>query len=187
MYRDLETLYRTTIQRNPECWLMHNNLGALLIDRDVDAAVACFERALEIHPTYADPENNLGNVALRRGRRDEAAAHFRRALQHDPSHTDALNNLAWLLATSPQAALRDGPEAVRLAVCANELTGGENADLLDTLAAAYAEAGRFDDARRTVDRAIAFAQTTQQPELIAPLRAKARLYAAGVPFHEKTP
>ena len=187
MYRDLETLYRTTIRRNPDCWLMHNNLGALLIDRDLDEAAACFQRSLQINPRYADPENNLGNVALRRGRSAEAIMHFRQALARDPEHTDALNNLAWILATASQASLRDGTQAVRLAERANQLTGGENPNLLDTLAAAYAEAGRFDEARRSVDRAIELARATQQPELIEPLRAKARLYAARIPFHDKTP
>jgi tetratricopeptide (TPR) repeat protein len=111
----------------------------------------------------AESTYERGLALQRRGRLAEALPLFRQAIRLDPDLAGALNHLAWLEATHPDAKLRDGPEAVRLAerACrAMEIGGrewrpsGVAADCLDTLAAAYAEVGRFDDAIKTVRRAI---------------------------------
>ena len=61
MYADIETLYRTTVDRNPDCWMAHDNLGRALADRgQVDEAIAHYRKALEIKPDYAEAHNNLG-------------------------------------------------------------------------------------------------------------------------------
>ena len=93
------------------------------------------------------------------------------------------NNLAWRLATCPQAALRDGARAVELAREADRLAGGKNPDYLDTLAAAYAEAGQFPQAVEAAERALTLAVAQSNPRM-EDIRARLKLYQGGSPFHE---
>jgi arylsulfatase len=98
-------------------------------------------------------ETARGIAAEQRGEHARAIAHYRKALEHDPRHLEATNNLAWLLATaSPE--LREPATAIALARGALERDPGSPA-ILDTLAAAYAAAGRASDAVRTQRRALA--------------------------------
>jgi tetratricopeptide (TPR) repeat protein len=96
------------------------------------------------------------------------------------SNALAQNNLAWLLATSPKASLRNGDKAVELAQQANALTGGKNPNILDTLAAAFAEAGRFDDAMRTAQKALELARAAGQQDLVEELNGEMKRYEAGL-------
>jgi Flp pilus assembly protein TadD len=93
------------------------------------------------------------------------------------------NNLAWLLATCSKASLRNGGKAVELARQANALTGGENPIILNTLAAAFAEAGRFSEAVETARRALRLAETQSNTNLTGQLQLEMKLYQAGSPFH----
>ncbi len=95
-----------------------------------------------------------------RGQFDEAIFQFQQALKLKPGDADAHGSLAWLRATCPQASLRNGAEAIEHAQQANQLSGGKQPDVLHTLAAAYAEAGRFPEALATVRKALDLA--TQQ-------------------------
>ena len=98
MYTYAETLYRTTVTRNDNCWLAHNNLGLLLMDRGrTDEAMAHFQKALEINPNYGDAHYNLGILLEKMGRTDEAMAHLLKTLELDPNYADAHNNLGLLL------------------------------------------------------------------------------------------
>jgi hypothetical protein len=92
--------------------------------------------------------------------------------------------LAWLLATTSRADLRDGKEAVRLAENACRLTDNKNPFLIGTLAAAYAEAGRFPEAVTTAQNAITLATAAGETQLAARNRELLELYQAGKPFHE---
>jgi Flp pilus assembly protein TadD len=150
----------------------------------VDEAITQYQRALQSEPDYADAHNNLGNAFLQKGRIDEAITHFQKALQIKPVNPEVQNNLAWLLATGPAASLRDGNQAVELARQANELTGGKNPVILHTLAAAFAEVGRFSDARRTAQKAIGLSQAAGQPDLAARLKDELKRYEAGLPLHQ---
>jgi hypothetical protein len=96
-----------------------------------------------------------------------------------------LNNLAWLLASCPDAAFRNGLEAVRLATRACELTGYARPLLIGTLAAAQAEAGDFPAAIATAERAAALAGALRLEEVAAKNRELIQLYRQGQPFHEK--
>ena len=99
MYADVETLYRTTIDRNPNCWLAQNNLGLVLAARgQVDEAIAHYRKALEIKPDYADAHYNLANASAGRGQFDEAIAHYRKALEIKPDYVEAHYNFANVLA-----------------------------------------------------------------------------------------
>ena len=100
MYRNAEALYRTTVARNPDCWMAHTHLGLLLMDSGRQReALPHLLRALDHHPDQADAHSNLGLLLTNMGRSDEAMAHLRKALQLDPNHADAYNNLGLLLAS----------------------------------------------------------------------------------------
>jgi len=94
MYSNLETLYRTTIERNPACWLAYNNLGLALEQKgQMDNAIAQFQKTLEIRPDFTEAHNNLGNVLSQEGHMDEAMAQYHRALEIDPNNAEAHNDL----------------------------------------------------------------------------------------------
>jgi Flp pilus assembly protein TadD len=114
----------------------------------------------------------------------EALAVFRQAAEIAPGNPRFLNDLAWLLATGPVAALRDGPRALELARQASELTGGKNPFFLHTLAAAWAETGRFDEAARCAQAAVALAETSGQHDLTSHLQAELKRYQAGLALHD---
>jgi Tfp pilus assembly protein PilF len=80
-YRDVETLYRATIAKNPECWMALNNLGGMLVARGSrDEGRALVLKAVALRPRYAEAHNNLGIVAFDEGRIDQAIGEFREAL-----------------------------------------------------------------------------------------------------------
>jgi hypothetical protein len=97
---------------------------------------------------------------------------------------EVMNNLAWQLATSPDPKNRDGNEAVRLAERACKLTGYRETVMVGTLGAAYAEAGRFDEAIVTAEKACALATAANKPELLKINQQLLELYRQHLPFHE---
>ena len=117
----------------------------------------------------------------------DALSQYQNALQIEPANPALQNNLAWLLATSPEASLRDGNRAVELARQANALTSGQNPAFLTTLAAAFAEAGRFPEAVETAQRALSLAGAQSDTMLAAMLQSELKLYQAGAPFHTEPP
>jgi Flp pilus assembly protein TadD len=120
------------------------------------------------------------------GQVDEAIAHFQRALEIKPDMAAVLNDLAWIRATHPSARLRDGRQAVTLAQRAIELSSS-NANALDTLAAAYAEAGRFPDAVRTAKEARQQATAEGNRRLADSLQKRIKLYSEGQPWRDPPP
>jgi len=111
----------------------------------------------------------------------EAIFHFKQTIAIDPNFAHAYNNLAWIYATSPNATFRNGEEAVCLATKACELTTFENARLLDTLAAAYAEAGNFKKAIAYQNKAIDLSQEDAKPALLTRLE----LYQSGQAYRSQ--
>jgi tetratricopeptide (TPR) repeat protein len=252
MYANIETLWKTTLRLNPDCWMAHYNLGNVFIKKGrLDEAIPHFQKALQIYPGDEESHNNLGLALLQKGSVDEAISHlqkalqirpdfagahmnlgialfqlgrmdeaitqyrealqinpriaaahynlgnallqkgsvaeaitqFQKALQIKPDNVKAQNDLAWLLATCPEASLRDGNRAVDLARQANALTGGENPLILRTLTAALAEAGRFSEAVETAQRALQLAGAQSNTTLAGQLQSELKLYRAGSPFH----
>jgi tetratricopeptide (TPR) repeat protein len=101
LYRDPETLYRATLDRNPGAWLAHNNLGVILADAHrLPEAAEQFQETLRLEPGYADAERNLGLTLAREGRWAEAIPHYEQALRLQPdfvnAHDDFGNTLLWL-------------------------------------------------------------------------------------------
>ncbi len=286
-YADIETLWRTTLARNPECWMAHTNLGIVLLQKaeiddaiahyrsalrmqpdswdaeynlgtallgkgQVDEAILHCERAVSMRPTDPDALVSLGNALIQKGRIDEAIAHYQKAITVHPDHflaryslghallekgeldsaiqvcrsalllrpSDAdchttlaialeeksnpaeaiqhyqkalelapssvstLTNLAWLLATSPDASVRNGLKAVQLAKQADRLVGGTNTIALRTLAAAYAENGEFANAIKTARSAMQLARMHGEDTLITDLDQQIALYQLGMPYRD---
>jgi len=184
------THFQTALQIEPDSAGAHYNLGNTLLHKGkVDEAIAHFQKVLQINPANAEAHINLGSAMLQKGNMGEAITHFQKALQIKPDYLQAQNNLAWMLATCPQASLRNGNKAVELARRANQLTGDGNPVVLGTLAAAYAEAGHFPEAVETAQRALELAGTQANTTLADDLRSQMKLYQAGLPFHvtEQTP
>jgi tetratricopeptide (TPR) repeat protein len=113
------------------------------------------------------------------GRMKKAVQHYRAALDSMPDYPVVLNNLAWILAANPRPELRNGPEAVRLATRAVELTGHQEPIILGTLAAAYAEAGQFAKAIETAEAARKLALEIGLPEVAVRNEKLLELYRAG--------
>ena len=178
--------FQAALKIDPDLPQVHNNLATILAQRgQIDEAIVHFEKAVQLNPNYAAAHNNLGSALLIKGKVVEANAQYQKALQINPNYVQSLNGLAWVLATSPQASLRNGGQAVKLAQRANHLTGDGNPALLGTLAAAYAEAGRFPEAVETAQQALLFAESQGNAALAEALRSQLKLYQAGSPFRAK--
>jgi len=286
IYKDLETLWRDTLVKNPVGWLPNNNLGAILYEqgrneealthfiealkdkpRDPDTlynmgnlmlrlgkkdeAIGYYERSLEGKPSNVKVLNNLGNLLMQKGRIDDAFKHYREALvisrdspithynigmafmnsmrpeeavsyfeealRLGPGYSDAslnlsaaltrlsryeeainilrkglavnvedhaiTNRLAWLLATSPSVEQRNGAEALELAARVCQATNYRHPESLDTLAAAYAETGRFEKAVETARRAHTGATALGQAELARGIEGRLKMYETRKAYH----
>jgi len=157
---------------------------AFLRKRQVDEAITQLQCALEIQPDYAEAHIKLGTVLFERGHVTDAFAHFQRALEIQPNNASLLNNVAWIRAANPEARCRDGAEAVRLAERACQVTEYKVPMMIGTLAAAYAEAGRFDDAVAEAERARNLAITLGKTELAAKNEELLGLFKAHQPYRE---
>ena len=118
IYHDVFVLYANTLERNPACWMAHNNLGVALVEAGrADEAIVHFERASALRANYAECENNLGDALNRLGRSTEALPHLETALRLQPRYAEAANNLGVaLMATGrPAEGLDRFAEAARLA------------------------------------------------------------------------
>jgi protein O-mannosyl-transferase len=151
---------------------------------DIEEAIVHFRKALELRPDFANAHNNLANALRSQGRIEEAVREYEAALKSEPDSILADNNLGWILATSPNASIRDGAKAVQLAERANRLSGGSDPIILHTLAAAYAENRQFSEAVETAQRALEMADANGITSLAESLRSKLALYQAGSAYHE---
>jgi tetratricopeptide (TPR) repeat protein len=98
-----------------------------------------------------------------------------------------LNNLAWALSTCPDASLRNGAKAIELAQKADQLAGGMNPIFIRTLAAAYAETGRFNDAIETAQRALQLATAQGDFAVADKLEKDLDLYRTNSPLRHSGP
>jgi len=179
------THLRKSLELNPGRATAEANLGqALLAQGKAVEAKPHLERALQISPGLVEARYDLGAVLMKDGQRADALAHWREALREAPDNLRVLNDTAWALATCPDAALRNGTEAVALAGHAVELTSGRQPMLLGTLAAAYAETGRFDEAVELEKRAADLATQAANEPLAATLRARLTQLLAKTPIRQ---
>ena len=161
------------------------NLGnTFLLLGKLPDAIPPYIAALKARPDFPEARYQLATILGAQGQVAEAVVHLREAVRLKPDWLEALNNLAWLLATQPDARLRNGPEAVCLASHAVQLTRTNNPGTLDTLAAAYAEAGHYPAAAEAAQKAMNLAEAAGQKELAAVIRVRWQSYQAGKPFRE---
>jgi protein O-mannosyl-transferase len=163
----------------------YNLASALLRKGRTDEAIDHYRKTLELHPENADAHANLGSAFLAKNRIQDAIAQYRNALAIAPENMAAQSNLAWLLATSADPSLRNGPEAVLLAEQASHHFGANRPVILRILAAAYAEAGRFAEAAETAQQALQLADGQDNTFLVDALGKEIALYQSGLPFHKQ--
>jgi tetratricopeptide (TPR) repeat protein len=177
--------YQKALKLKPDYAAGRNNLATALLQQGrVDEAVDQFREAIRNDPAYAKARINLAAVLRRTGHATEAASQYEQALKIDSSNAEAQSGLAWILAAAPDPSLRNGARAVALAENANQSTGGGHPEVLRTLAAAYAEAGRFPEAVDAMARALQTPQVRQNQTLAMALREELQLYQSGAAFRD---
>jgi tetratricopeptide (TPR) repeat protein len=186
-FDDACTQFQLALDSNSLSPESHNGLAVALVRKGLwKEAIPHFEQAVSLRPDYIEAHFNLGDTLYYlAGRPSDALAQWREVLRLDPKHVAVLSETASLLASSPDALLRDGVQAVELAERAAQLTERRDATVLDTLAAAYAEVGRFADAIDITNRTLEFARQQNNAALSARLEARLALYRSGTPFRSK--
>jgi Flp pilus assembly protein TadD len=175
--------YQAAVRLRPETPLVHENLGSQLMELGrFDEAMREYQEAARLAPGDSQPVYLMGKAWLGRGQSGEAVTAFQNALRMNPNDVQSMVYLARVLASDEAMQNRNGAQAVALAEQANTLTGGNQPFVLGTLAMAYAEAGRFEDARKTVQAALDL--ETSGGKSIASLQAQRKLYTANQPFRE---
>ena len=179
------TYYQKALEIQPHYAEAHNNLGNVLVSLGrFDEAIVHYQKALEVKPDYTNARNNLGIVQSRREGILKDLAQRRESLRSRPNDVALLNETAWILATNPNASIRNGTEAVELTERAARLSDGREVAIIGTLAAAYAEAGRFSEAVQTARKAAELATRQNNRPLAESINVKISLYEAGTPFRE---
>jgi tetratricopeptide (TPR) repeat protein len=179
---------REAIRINPKLAGAHYNLGMFLsLQGQPDKALAELEYTLTLNPRYPSGEAALASAYGALGKDSEALAHWRRALTLEPRRVSVLVGIARILATAPDAALRDGKEALSLAGQANQIAAGADPSALDTLAEAYAETGQFSQALTYANRALDLAVAKGDTSTSTEIRGRIRLYTANTPYRTQHP
>src|SRR6267378_2161587 len=180
--------FEQAIKLQPDYAEAYYNRGNVLYAKGrIDEAMADFEKTLQIQPSDADAHTGLGNALLRKGALKEAMAQYSEAMSLAPNDPHSRSNTAWVLATSTDTSLRDGAKAVELAQQAISLTGGREPLFFRTLAAAYAETGRFSDAIGVIQQGVAIARMQGKTGLANLLEEDALLYRGQVPLRRTSP
>ncbi len=160
-----------------------NNLGgALAMQGRLEEAEAQLRKAVDLDPAHASSLFNLGLVLFERGKTEEAITFWRKAVQAKADYLEALKQLAWVQATHPDPAVRNGAEAVKFAERAVQVGGRQDPAILDLLAAANAEVGRFDLAVQAGREALRLASRAGGQSNVEELKARLALYQAKIPY-----
>jgi len=180
--------FREALAIDPDYGQAHNNLGALLQAAGLfDEALAHYQRAVAIRPDNVDARGNFGQLLSIQGRAVEAADQFREALALKTDHLQALAGLAWIRATAWDPDVRNAGEAVQLAERAAAATRNSNVAVLDALAAAYASAGRYDEAVTVARLGLERAAADGQLPVADQFRQRLELYQQRQPLRMPRP
>ncbi|PYV39525.1 MAG: peptidase S1, partial [Acidobacteria bacterium] len=172
--------FRQALQLKPDSPEAHNNLGIALASQGrLDEAVTQFRLALQTKPAFAEAHNNLAMALQSRGNLEEAIKCYRQALKNKPDWPAPMNGIAWILATHSDSYGPTGNVAVGLAERAAELTQYRELEILDTLAATYAAAGRFERATTTAQAALSLASAAKLDRRANEIRRRLKLYKQG--------
>ncbi len=176
--------FRTSMRINPNDAGTYLHMGiALAKQGSLDEAIVRLQQGLRLAPNEAGPECDLALALAGKGRLQEAIVHYRKSLELDPDVAETQNDLAWLLATAPDAKLRNGAEAITLAERACDQTNRKIATYLDTLGAAYAEQGRFPEAVAAARAALQLVQ--RQPAMAEQINQRLIAYEQGKPWRDQ--
>jgi Tfp pilus assembly protein PilF len=185
-WQDSFTLGRHAVEVTKNNFIMHTFYGGVLYKRgEFDEAITHFNEALRINPRYSEAYGRLGEVYIQIGKDNLAIANLTKSIELVPTSVDNLNNLAWILATTGDANLRNPARSVEFALRACELSNYEHPGVLDTLAAAYASAGNFPEAVKTAERAVKLAEASGKKDLALKIQKQLELYKASRPYHER--
>jgi tetratricopeptide (TPR) repeat protein len=185
-YDDAIKYFVKSLELNPNDPDTHKRMGiTLLAAGKAEEAIVHFNESLRMKANQAEVYVNLGKANSQLGRYESAIQNWTRALELKPDSVDALNNIAWLLATFGEGTTENANKAIELAQHACELTGYNDAEFLDTLAAASAAAGRFVEANATAEKALSIAKANRQEDLVSEVEKRIKLYEAGQPYHQE--
>jgi Flp pilus assembly protein TadD len=177
--------YMAALRANPGNPDVHFNMGIALMNLgDMTNAVGHIGVTVRHLPSHPLAHRYLGDALAGAGRVQEAIAQYRKALNINSNQPEVLNSLAWLLATHPDAGVRNGKEAVQFAERACQLTEFKSSLLLGTLAAAYAEAGQFEHAVQAARQAGNVATEQSNRQLAAKHHAMQEQYERHQPYRE---
>ena len=175
--QDAERELREAVRLKETSAAAHANLGPVLCALGkCDQGIYHLQRALALDPQYTSAHGNLGEAYAASGNRTLAVEQFSLAVEAAPETPFLLDRLAWLLATSPEESIRNGPRAVALAETAVRVTKRQDALSLETLSAAYAEVGRFEDALNVGREALALSERENNESMAADLARRLQLF-----------
>jgi len=184
---EAEVHFGLAIRSNPDYAEAHFNLGNVLVDQGkLNQARESFERALRIMPDDPNIHFSLGGIAVGLGDEQAAIAHYRESLRTREDLLSAANNLAWLLATGSDTESSSAEEALRWARHAADSTQHNEPGFLDTLAAAYAASGQFENAIESAHKAIQLHRGRGQEAMADEVQQRLQLYEKNRPYRVET-
>jgi tetratricopeptide (TPR) repeat protein len=185
-YDDAIKYYAKTLDMDPKYPDAHGRMGtALLAAGRTKEAIAQLNEAVRINPDQVEAYINLGKAYSQLGKYEPAIQNWLRAVQLDANNVNTLNNLAWLLATADNISVQAANKAIEFAQRACELKGYNEPELLDTLGAAYAAGGRFNDAVTTARQAVDVAKARGREDLAGEIENRIKLYQSGQRYRQK--
>jgi len=179
------SLLQAAVDLRPDNSPAHENLAKALLQKGkVADALIHYQKLLELQPDNIEVHNIVGTALIQQRRIREGVEEWEKVLAIQPDNGNAMSNLAWVFATSPDDSLRDGTKAIQLASEALRISGNRIPILFRTLAAAYAESGRFSEAIQTAQQGIKLANSQGNSELAAELNGNIALYQEQRPLRD---
>jgi len=185
-YDDAAKHINSALASKPDWPEAHHNLGYVYYRQGkLNLAAEKCSEALRLAPDYITARLTLAYIFSEMGETQQAVEHYYKILQLDDKEAYALKNLAWILATTRNEKIHNPTDALKFAQKACELTEYNRPDFMDTLAAAYAAAGRFPEAVETAEKAIDFAISSGEKGLADEIGKRLQLYQSAQPYREK--
>jgi len=180
---DAVPYFRKAVQSEADFFEAYYNMGMILSKENrVDEAADSWQNVVRIRPKFAQGHENLGYALYTQSKFSDSLAQLLQAVDEEPNRQFSLRLAANLLATCPDASVRNGSEALSLADRARQLSDGTDPAVLDTLSAAYAENGRFTEAIAAEQQAVALAGQRGDSALEARLKAHLARYESNQPL-----